>query len=84
MERVLNDNTRLYLEVTLSASPLDYLHLESRGFSRKGCGGLSEVVGLRSLHPSLQPLSNCLGRGPQAASPRVGGPGRLVSSLSAL
>lgn len=52
------DITRLYLEVTLTAIPPGYLSnpLESGGFSHKGYGDLSDVVGLGSLPPSLSPL----------------------------
>lgn len=55
---VLNDSTRLPLEVILTAILPDYLPnpLESGGFSHKGYGDLSHVVGLKSLPPSLSPL----------------------------
>lgn len=58
MGRVLSDSSRLYLEVILTANPLDYLPipLESGGFSHKGYGDLSNVVGLRSRLLPLSPL----------------------------
>ena len=58
MRGVLNDSTRLYLEVILTAFPPDYLPnpLEPGGFSHKGYGDLSSVVGLGSLPPSLSLL----------------------------
>lgn len=58
VERVLNDRNRLYLEVDLTGIPPDYLPnlLESEGFSHKGYSDLSDVVGLRSLTPSLSPM----------------------------
>lgn len=74
MGRVLNNSTRLYLEVILAAVPPDCLPnpLESGGFSHKGYGDLSDVVGLGSLTPSLSPLRNGLGPSAQSVSPRVG------------
>lgn len=54
---IVLSSTRLYLEVTVTAIPLNYLPilLESGGFSHKGYGDLSSVVGLGSL-PFLSPL----------------------------
>lgn len=58
MGRVINDRNRLYLEADLADIPPDYLPnpLESKGFSHKGYSDLSDVMGLRSLTPSLSPM----------------------------
>ncbi|KAL2299363.1 hypothetical protein Nmel_014018 [Mimus melanotis] len=68
--RVLNDSTRLYPKVALTAIPLDYLPnpLESGDFSHKGYSDI------RSWEPSS--FSIQVPRFPQDA-----GPGSLVSSL---